>query len=336
MTVDGPLEGEAQTLQGAGATFPAPLYTRWFEEYRTLTGVEVNYQAVGSGAGIRAISDGTADFGATDSPMSDEQLAEAQGGPLFHIPAALGAVVPTYNVPEAPGVLNFTAETLAGIFLGDITTWNDPLLVAANPDLANVDQNILVVHRSDGSGTTSIWVDYLSTVNPTWEETVGRGTSVDWPTGIGAQGNQGVSGEVLQNPYSIGYVELIYALQNDLGLGHVENRAGNFVEPNLESVTAAADGIAETIAPDLRASIVDAEGEDTYPIAGFTWLLAYEEMEDLPTAQALTRMLWWATHDGQEFNAELGYAPVPEAIVEMSDEMIQQITVDGEAVFPVR
>ena len=336
VTISGPLEGEAKSLNGAGATFPAALYSKWFNEYEKLTKVQVNYQSIGSGGGIKSIQDQTVDFGATDGPMTDEQLAAAKGGDILHIPAALGAVVPTYNLPGINGVLNFTPETLAGIFLGDIRKWNDPKLVADNPQLANVNQDIAVVHRSDGSGTTYIWVDYLSTVNKTWEQTVGRGTSVNWPTGLGGKGNEGVAGEVKQNAYSIGYVELIYALQNKLGAGAVKNRAGKFVEPNLDSVTAAAANVAQTVAPDLRVSIVDSPGEAAFPISGFTWLLAYKNMTDGPKGLALTRMLWWGTHDAQKFNAELGYAPVPREITPKSDEMIRQITVDGKPVFPSR
>jgi phosphate transport system substrate-binding protein len=336
VSIGGPFPGEAQALNGAGATFPAVLYTKWFEEYNRLTGVQVNYQSIGSGGGIRAISDQTVDFAGSDAALTDEQIRGAKGGDLFHIPAALGAVVATYNVPGQAQPLKFTPETLSGIFLGDITRWNDPKLVADNPGLASVNNDIITVHRSDGSGTTSIFVDYLSTVSPKWAQSVGRGTSVNWPNGLGGRGNEGVAGEVQQNPYSIGYVELIYALQNRLGVGLVRNRAGQYPTPNLESVTAAAAGVAQTIQPDLRASIVDAEGADAYPIAGFTWLLAYKNVDDQAKGLALTRMLWWATHEAQRFNGELGYAPIPPSITSRSEQFIRQIAVNGQPVFPGR
>jgi phosphate transport system substrate-binding protein len=336
VSITGGFEGEAKSLNGAGATFPAALYSKWFNEYEKLAGVQINYQSIGSGGGIKSIQDQTVDFGATDGPMTDEQLAAAKGGELFHIPAALGAVVPTYNVPGVTDTLKFTPDTLAGIFLGDITKWNDPKLVADNPQLASINQDIAVVHRSDGSGTSYIWTDYLSTVSKKWEDQVGRGTSVNWPVGLGGKGNEGVAGEVQQNPYSIGYVELIYALQNKLGAGVVKNKAGKFIEPNLDSVTAAAAASADNIAPDLRVSIVDEPGDTAFPISGFTWLLAYKDMTDKAKGVALTRMLWWATHEAQKFNAELGYAPVPAGITPKSDEMIRQISVAGAPVFPGR
>lgn len=334
--ITGPYDGEAGSLNGAGASFPAPLYSLWFNEYVDLTGVEVNYQSIGSGGGISSIQDQSVDFGATDGPMNDEQLEEASGGHIFHIPAAMGAVVPTYNIPDFEGEepLRFTADALAGIFLGDITTWNDPLLVEENPQLEDIDENILVVHRSDGSGTTFIFVDYLSSVSEEWAENVGVGTSVNWPVGLGANGNEGVAGEVNQNTYSIGYVELIYALQNELGVGLVQNQAGNFIEPSIETVSAAAAGFADDIDPDLRARIVNAPGDDSYPISGFTWLLAYEEQEDEATGIALTRMLWWAVTDAQDLNAQLDYAPIPPEINEISKEMIWDIKYNGESIFP--
>jgi phosphate transport system substrate-binding protein len=332
--VTGPFEGEAKALNGAGATFPAALYSKWFEEYFKLTGVKVNYQSIGSGGGIKSISDQTVDFGATDGPMTDEQMKAAKGGEILHVPAALGAVVPTYNLPGLTEALKFTPETLAGIYLGQIKKWSDPKLVADNPSLGQIDKDIVVVHRSDGSGTTYIFVDYLSSVSPEWKQKVGVGTSVQWPVGLGGKGNEGVAGEVKQNPNSIGYVELIYALQNKLGIGQVKNQAGKFVEPKLETVTAAAAGIGDKIAPDLRASIVNAPGENVFPISGFTWLLAYRSMTDRPKAAALTRMMWWGLHEGQKFHGELGYAPLPEAIVKKGEEKILAISVDNQRAFP--
>jgi phosphate transport system substrate-binding protein len=334
-SISGPFQGEARSLNGAGATFPAPLYQKWFDEYSKLTQVQVNYQPIGSGGGIKGLQDQTVDFGASDAPMTEEQLAASKGD-VVHIPTALGAIVPTYNVPGVSGRLKFTADTLGGIFLGDIQKWNDAKLVADNPDLANVNQEIIVVHRSDGSGTTFGFTDYLSAANRDWAQKVGKGTSVNWPVGLGGSGNPGVAGEVQQNPYSIGYVELIYAVQNNLGYGDVKNKAGSFVEPSLQSVTAAAAASAQSIPPDLRFSIVDAPGETSYPISTATWLLAYKNQTDQAKATALTRMLWWATHEGQRFNPDLAYATVPSEITARSEAFIQQIVVEGKPAFPGR
>lgn len=336
VAITGPLQGEAKSLNAAGATFPAPLYQKWFDEYARLTQVQVNYQAIGSGGGIKGVQDQTIDFGASDAPMTDDQLKDAKGGDVYHIPTALGAIVPTYNLPNANAKLNFTGETIAGIFLGEIQKWNDPKLVADNPELANINEDIVVVHRSDGSGTTFGFTDYLSSVSPAWQEKVGKGTSVDWPVGLGGSGNPGVAAEVQQNAYSIGYVELIYAIQNNLGYGMVKNRAGKFIDPSLDSVTAAAASAAQSIPPDLRFSIVDAPGDDSYPISTATWLLAYKSETDQAKAVALTRLLWWATHDGQKFNKDLAYATVPDPITRRSEEFIRAISVDGKPVFPGR
>jgi len=322
-------------MNGAGATFPAVLYTKWFSEYEKVTGVKVNYQAIGSGGGIKGITDMTVDFGATDGPMTDAQLKDAEkGGLVLHIPMTLGAVVPTYNIPEVGAkTLNFSADTLSGIYLGTITKWNDPKIAADNAGTTLPDKDITVVYRSDGSGTTYIFTDYLSSVSADWKSKVGTANSVKWPTGIGASGNQGVSGEVKQNPYSIGYVELIYAIQNKLGVGFVKNKAGKVVEPTLQSVTAAAAG-AKAIPADLRASIVNADGDAAYPISGFTWQLAYQKQTDKAKATALTRLLWWETHDGQKFTTDLGYAPLPNDLVKAAEEKIKSITVDGAKAFP--
>jgi phosphate transport system substrate-binding protein len=265
--------------------------------------------------------------------MTDEHRKAAQGD-IFHIPTALGAIVPTYNLPNVSTKLKFTGETLAGVFLGDITKWNDPKLVADNPDLVQVNRDIVVVHRSDGSGTTYGWTDYLSSVSPNWQSKVGKATSVNWPVGLGGNGNAGVAGEVQQNPYSLGYVELIYALQNKLGYGMVKNQAGQFVEPSLDSVTAAATASLQTIAPDLRFSIVNPPGATSYPIATATWLLVYRNQTDQPKALALVRMLWWATHDGQKLNKDLQYAVVPDGLTAKSEQFIRQINVNGKPVLP--
>ena len=336
VSINGPFPGEAKSLNGAGATFPAPLYQKWFDEYSKLTQVQVNYQPIGSGGGIKGLQDQTIDFGASDAPMTDEQIQAAKGGEVFHIPTALGAIVATYNLPNVNARLKFTGDTIAGIFLGDIQKWNDPKLVADNPDLANVNQDIVVVHRSDGSGTTFGFTDYLSTANKDWQQKVGKGTSVNWPVGLGGSGNPGVAGEVQQNPYSIGYVELIYAVQNNLGYGMVKNKTGKFIDPSLDSVTAAAAASAQSIPPDLRFSIVDAPGDASYPISTATWLLAYKNETDQAKAIALTRMLWWATHEGQRFNNDLAYATVPDAITARSEQFIRQISVEGKPVFPGR
>jgi phosphate transport system substrate-binding protein len=268
--------------------------------------------------------------------MTEEQLKAAKGGEIFHVPTALGGVVATYNIPEVPAStkLRFSPETLTGIFLGDIKKWNDPKIRADNPTATLPDKDIITVHRSDGSGTTFIFTDYLASVSPVWKDKVGNSTTVNWPVGLGGKGNEGVAGEVKQNPYSIGYVELIYAKQNNLGYAQIKNKAGQFVDAELETVTAAAAGIANTIAPDLRASIVNADGARSYPISGFTWILAYKEMVEEPKAIALTRMLWWATHDGQRYNGELGYAPLPLEIIKKGEEKIKGILVNGKPAFP--
>jgi phosphate transport system substrate-binding protein len=334
VSITGPLSDEARSLNAAGATFPAPLYQKWFDEYAKLTQVQVNYQAIGSGGGVKGIQDQTIDFGASDAPMTDEQLAAAKGGPLLHIPTALGAIVMTYNIPNNKTKLKFTGATIAGIFLGDISKWNDPKLIADNPDLAQVNQDIVVVHRSDGSGTTFGFTDYLSAVSPDWKSKVGKGTSVSWPVGLGGSGNPGVAGEIQQNPYSVGYVELIYALGNKLDYGMVQNKGGKWIDPSLDSVTAAATAALTAIPADLRFSIVDASGDASYSISTATWLLAYKTQTDQPKALALTRLLWWATHDGQKLNKDLQYAVVPEGLTAKSEQFLHQIVVNGKPVLP--
>ncbi len=273
--VNGPLAGEAQDLTGAGATFPAVLYTAWFSDYAALTGVQINYQAIGSGGGIKAVTDGTTDFGASDAPMTDDQLEAAKAtcgpDPMLHIPTALGGVAITYNLPDLPdAVLRFTPETLVAIFDGTVNTWNDPALVVENPELADVAQPIAVVHRSDGSGTTNIMTSYLASVSEDWATNVGSGTSVKWPTGIGQKGNSGVAGAIAGVPYAIGYVELAYAVQNDLPVSLVQNQSGNFLQPRVDTVSAAAAGV--TLPDDLRIMVVNSANPYAYPITGFTWI----------------------------------------------------------------
>lgn len=326
---------EAKNLTGAGATFPAVLYSKWFSEYEKKYGVQVNYQSIGSGGGIKSISDMTVDFGATDGPMTEEQMAAAKGGEIVHIPAAMGAVVPTYNIPElasSGASLRFTAETLSGIFLGSITKWNDPKLVADNPDLKNLDKDIVVAHRSDGSGTTNIWTSYLTAVSDEWAKKVGAGNSVQWPVGLGGKGNEGVAGVVKQTPYSIGYVELAYANQNKLAVGQVKNKAGKFVTPNMKTASLAAQGV--PLPEHMRVKLVNSANPEAFPIVGFTWLLAYTNQSDPAKARALTRMLWWAIHDGQQYCEALDYAPIPGDAVKLAEALIKKITVNGKQALP--
>ncbi|HEX8985659.1 MAG TPA: phosphate ABC transporter substrate-binding protein PstS [Bryobacteraceae bacterium] len=308
--------GFAQTLvNGAGATFPYPLYSKWFDEYhKAHPNVQINYQSIGSGGGIRQLEAGTVDFGASDQPMTDDQLKK-HNGRVLHFPTVLGAVVATYNVPGVAGDLSFTPEALAGIFLGRVTSWNDPLIAKANPGVKLPSAAIVVVHRSDGSGTTFIWTDYLSKVSPDWKSKVGSGTSVSWPTGLGAKGNEGVAGLVKQTPNSVGYVELIYAIQNKMTYGRVKNAAGAFVKPSLESVTAAAAGNAAKIPEDFRVSITDAPGKQAYPVASFTWLLVPDRIADAGKKTAIVEFLRWMLGPGQKSTAALFYAPLPQAVV---------------------
>lgn len=329
--VKGKCADEAVSLDGAGATFPAVIYSKWIEEYGKVTGVQINYQSIGSGGGIKSITDRTVDFGATDGPMSDKQLADAKT-PILHVPTVIGAVVPTYNIPGVTQTLKLTPDALAGIFLGQITRWNDPKIASSNPRVALPDQSITTVHRSDGSGTTSIFTDYLSKVSPEWKAKVGTGTSVNWPGGVGGKGNEGVAGSVKQTPYAIGYVELIYAIQQKLGYASVQNAKGKFVEANLDSVSKAAEGVA--LPDDLRVSITNSDNPEAYPIAGFTWLLAYQEMADAKKAMAVARFLWWSTHDGQQYAKDLGYAPLPKDVVAKAEAKIRSITTAGKPILP--
>jgi phosphate transport system substrate-binding protein len=327
--------GEAKSLTGAGATFPAVLYTKWFSEYAAKIGVQVNYQSIGSGGGIKSISDKTVDFGASDGPMTDEQLAAAKGGKLLHIPMTMGAVVPTYNIPElskSKKVLKFTAETISGIYLGDITKWNDPKLVAENPELAKIDKFIVVVHRSDGSGTTNIWTSYLAAVSDKWTKTVGAGNSVQWPVGLGGKGNEGVAGNVKQTQYSIGYVEQAYAVQNKLPVAQMKNAAGNWIDASAKTVSKAADGV--TLPEDLRVKVVNSANPEAWPIAGFTWILVYQQQTDPEVALALTRLLWWNLHDGQAYAAGLLYAPLPTDAIKKAVGLLKTITINGSQALP--
>lgn len=323
----------ASELSGAGASFPYPLYSKWFDVYAKEKGVKVNYQSVGSGAGIKQLIEGTVDFGASDAVMKEDQIKQAGGGDVFHIPTVMGAVVAIYNVEGVEKGLKLTPETLSGIFLGDIKKWNDPKIVADNSDIELPDAAIAVVHRSDGSGTTNIFTDYLSNVSEEWKSKVGVGTSVNWPVGLGAKGNEGVTGQVKQTPNSIGYAEIAYAIQNKLTYATMKNKAGKFVEASLDSTTEAAAGAAATMPDNLRVSLVNAPGDKAYPIAGFTWLLAHKEQRDGPKGKALADMLWWGVHDGQKYAKDLLYAPLPADVVKKAEAMIKSITFQGQPMY---
>jgi len=303
------------TLNGAGATFPYPIYSKWFSEYHKLhSDIQINYQSIGSGGGIRQVTAGTVDFGASDGPMTDEQLSQFKGQ-IFHIPTVLGSVVPAYNIAGLTGEIRFTPELLADIFLGKITNWNDKAIAKMNPDLHLADKNIIIVHRSDGSGTSYIFTDFLSKVSPEWKSRVGKATSVSWPVGIGAKGNEGVAGMVRQMDGAIGYVELIYALQNKISFGPVQNASGNFVKASLESTTAAAASM-KTMPPDFRVSITNPPGKDSYPIASFTWLLIPAHSKDPTKGKILTDFLTWMLDNGEGMAKDLNYAPLPASVAE--------------------
>ena len=317
-------------LQGAGATFPNPIYQKWFSEYnKAHANLKFDYQSIGSGGGIRQVSEGTVDFGGSDAPMKDEDLKAAKGE-ILHIPTVLGADVITYNLPEVSTELKLTPETIAGIFLGTIKKWNDLQITSSNPGVHLPASDITVIHRSDGSGTTFVFTDYLSKVSPEWKERVGAGTSVNWPVGNGAKGNEGVMGQVKQTPNSIGYVELIYAEQNKLPYASVRNLAGEFVRPALESITAAAASVAGQIPGDLRVSITNASGASAYPISSFTYLLVYKEQQDQTKGKALVDFLWWAIHDGEQMAKDLLYAPLPQEVVKKAEQKIDSITHQGK------
>jgi len=321
---------DAQMLMnGAGATFPYPIYSKWFDEYTKVDPeVRFNYQSIGSGGGIKQISSRTVDFGATDGPMTDEQLKQAPGE-LLHIPTVLGAVVATYNLPGAPK-LKFTGDVLADIFLGKITKWSDAKIAGLNPGVSLPDQSIVVVHRSDGSGTTYIWVDYLSKISPEWQQKVGKGTSVNWPVGLGGKGNEGVSGQVKGQPGAMGYVELAYAVKNNLPVASIKNANGKFVEPTIATTTAAAAGAAKSMPDDFRVSLTNAPGDDAYPVASFTWLLVYKDQPNEAKGRALAKFLWWMSHDGQKYADDLLYAPLPAPVVKQIEGKIKQITYQGK------
>jgi phosphate transport system substrate-binding protein len=312
-------------LNAAGATFPYPIYSKWFDVYHTAhSGVQINYQSIGSGGGIRQLQAGTVDFGASDAPMTDEQLGQAKVK-VLHFPTVLGAVVPTYNVSGVSGDLNFTQKALAGIYLGTITKWNDPELVNANKGVNLPNADIVVVHRSDGSGTSFIFTDFLSKASGDWKSKVGANASVNWPVGLGGKGNEGVSGLVKQTPGSIGYIELIYAVQNNIAYGKVQNASGKFIKADLAGVTAAAAGAAKDIPDDFRVSITNAPGAAAYPISSFTWLLIPAQIPDAAKREAIKGFLKWMLADGQNYNEGLSYARLPKLVIVKEEKAISLI-----------
>lgn len=323
---------DSVTLTGSGASFPDPIYQVWIQQYKEVApNVTINYQSVGSGQGKKDFIGGVTDFGATDAPMTDEEMSQAPD--TLHIPTALGAVTLAYNLPGIDN-LQFSGETLAGIFLGKITTWDDPAIAADNPGVTLPGDAITVVHRSDGSGTTAIFTDYLSKVSDEWKTSVGSGTAVQWPTGIGAEKNPGVTAAVQQTPGAIGYVELIYALENNLPAPAIKNASGNYVKPSLDSVSEAAAGFLSDLPDDLRVSITNpSQGENAYPISGFTWILVRGEYQDEAKARSLTNFLYWALTEGDEHARQLHYAPLPEEVKNLAIRKLEQVKVNGNPVF---
>jgi len=322
-------------LNGAGATFPNIIYSNWMLTYNQAhPEVKLNYQSIGSGGGIRQFSDGTVDFGATDAPMSDSAIAAIQGN-VLHIPTVMGAVVVAYNLPGVSQPVKFTSDVLADIFLGKITNWNDPRLASSNAGVTLPTQDIIVVHRSDGSGTSFVFTDYLSKISTDWQQKVGKGTSVNWPVGLGGRGNEGVSATVSQTPGAIGYVELAYALINKITFGALRNSTGNWITPNLPSVTAAAAGAMKDMGPntDFRVSITNSPGAQAYPIASFTWLLVHKTYSDTAKARALVQFIWWAEGDGQAKAPELGYAPLPKELHPWIQARLKSVTAGGRPVW---
>ena len=321
------------TLLGAGSTFVYPLFSKMFSEYQSSHGTKVNYQAIGSGGGIRQLINHTVDFGATDAFMSDEELQQA-GGAILHIPICLGAVVLSYNLPQAPP-LRLTPEVIADIFLGNITNWNDPRIAEVNPGIFLPDLEITVIHRSDGSGTTYIFSDYLSKVSPEWAKRVGRGKSLNWPVGLGAKGNPGVAGLIQQTPGAIGYIELTYALQMGIPFATVQNASGKFIHPSVQSVSKAAE---IPIPPDTRVSLTNTDAPDGYPISGFTWVIVYQEQSyggrSKARAEALAQLLWWMIHEGQSYTQPLNYAPLPESAVKAAETLLRSLTYQGQPLLP--
>jgi phosphate transport system substrate-binding protein len=325
VSVAAPAQIQAQNINAAGATFPYPIYSKWFDEYHKLhPKVQINYQSIGSGGGIRQLLDKTVDFGASDGPMTDEQLQQARFK-ILHFPTVLGGAVPSYNIPGVTAELKFTPEALAGIFLGKVSKWNDPAIAGANPGVKLPGEDIVVIHRSDGSGTTYIWTDYLSKVSQEWHSKVGRNTSINWPVGLGGKGNEGVAGLIKQTPYSLGYVELIYAIQNNLPYGLVKNASGEFIKASLAGVSAAAAGAAKSMADDFRVSITNPAGKDAYPISSFTWLLIPAQIQDAAKKAAIKDFLGWMLTSGQQFCEPLAYAKLPKEVVAKEQKAVALI-----------
>ncbi|HEY2956513.1 MAG TPA: phosphate ABC transporter substrate-binding protein PstS [Candidatus Eisenbacteria bacterium] len=325
----GPSPARAQNLTGAGATFPYPIYSKWFDVYHEKTGIQINYQSIGSGAGIQQVKAGTVDFGASDAALSNERLKEMPRR-VLHFPTVGGAVALAYNLPGFNGTLKLTPELVTAIYMGTITTWNDKQIAAANAGATMPAAPILPIHRSDGSGTTNIFTTYLSLVNPQWKELVGANTSVSWPAGVGGKGNEGVAGLVRQTPGGIGYVELAYAKQNQLPVAQVRNKAGNFVQPSLASTTAAVDAAAAALAKDVRAPIANSIAPQAYPICGLTYLLVYQDQKDPARARALANFIDWAIHDGQALAEGLDYARLPESVVKVNEANLHKLTAGGK------
>jgi phosphate transport system substrate-binding protein len=317
------------SINGAGATFPYPMYSKWFDEYhKKFANIQINYQPIGSGGGIKQVTEGTVDFGGSDGPMNDDQLKAFQdkhGFGILHFPTVLGAAVPTYNIPGVSAELNFTSDAIAGIFLGKITKWNDPAIAGPNKGVNLPGNDIVVVHRSDGSGTTYIWTDYLSKVSDEWKNKVGKGTSVNWPVGLGGKGNEGVAGLIKQTPNSFGYVELIYAIQNSMPYGRVKNSSGALIKADLASVTAAAAGAAKDMPADFRVSITNAPGKTAYPISSFTWLLVPEKFSDASKRDALKGFVSWMLADGQNYAEALSYAKLPKEVVAKEKQALAKV-----------
>jgi len=314
---------ESISLTGAGATFPYPLYSKWISEYNKQNpNVKINYQSIGSGGGIRQITANTVDFGATDAPMKEDEAKQAPGK-LFHIPATIGAVVVAYNVPEVTGALRLAPEVLVGIYAGKIKRWNDPKIKADNADAKLPAKDIAVIYRTDGSGTTAVFTDYLGKVSPEWKEKVGVGKVVNWPTGLGAKGNEGVTGQVKTTPYTIGYIERAYASQNKLPMAELKNKAGKFVAPSIEAMSAAADAV--EMPEELFVSLSDAEGEAVYPITSYSYLLVYENAKDPIKGEALAKYVWWGLHEGQKFSKDLDYAPIPAKVLAKVEARLKEL-----------
>lgn len=319
------------TINGAGATFPYPLISKWSSEYNKIKpNVQINYQSVGSGAGIKQITERTVDFGASDAPLTEQEFANISG--ILQIPESIGAVVISYNLPGIQTGVKLSPDVVADIFLGKITKWNDPRIVSLNSGTQFPDKDIIVAHRSDGSGTTFVFSDYLSAVSPDWKSKVGKGKSVNWPVGLGGKGNEGVAGLLSQNPYSIGYIELAYAKLQNISYSYIRNKAGKFIEPTLETTANAAAGAALPAGDTSwsKVSIVDAAGDNSYPIGSFTYLLVYKDQTDQTKGKLLAEFLWWAVHDGQKYSSDLLYVPLPKDIISLNEKTIRLMNNNGQ------